>query len=230
MGTVKLQAVEDDLSIPTFLRRNGGGQQSPSPSLPPASSPPPPMPSPSPDPFDLTNLRLDQSFTESAGVKKLLVTVPVRRPHPQDFVRVHADPEYRATLALIELKDDREIYLLPPDIARQVPGEYVMAMVFTAINRQGVAFLWPVKLPAPDGRVVEWHRSAQEGAELAMQKWVRLKANMALGAYEIFESQGVIPDPEWPEQPFQELLRIAFKERLVTSLDHAVIKRLRGHV
>ena len=40
---------------------------------------------PPPDPFDLNNLRLDQSFVESAGVKKLLTTVPVRKPNPQDF-------------------------------------------------------------------------------------------------------------------------------------------------
>jgi hypothetical protein len=42
------------------------------------------------DPFDLSKLRLDQSFVETAGVKKLLTTVPVRRPNPQDFIRVHA--------------------------------------------------------------------------------------------------------------------------------------------
>jgi hypothetical protein len=168
---------------------------------------------PPPDPFDLNFLRLDQSFFEKAGVKKLLTTVPVRRPNPQDFIRVHADPGYRAALALIELRDDREVYLLTPTIASQLPGEYVMANVFTAINRQGVTFLWPVKLPPPDGRIVEWHRSAAEAAELAMQKWVRLKANMTLGAYEIFESQGVIPDPEWPTLPFNELLRIGFRDR-----------------
>jgi hypothetical protein len=183
-----------------------------------------------PDPFDLNVLRLDQSFVEAAGVKKLLTTVPVRRPHSQDFVRVRADPDYRAALALIELKDDRETYLLTPDIARQLPGEFVMATLYTAINRQGVVHFWPVKLPPPDGRIVEWHRSAAEAAELAMRKWIRMKANMTLGAYEIFESQGVIPDPEWPTLPFKELLRIAFRDRYVGSLDHAVIKRLRGHV
>src|SRR5262245_37414693 len=183
-----------------------------------------------PDPFDLNTLRLDQSFVEAAGVKKLLTTVPVRRPHSQDFVRVRADPDYRAALALIELKDDRETYLLTPDIARQLPGEFVMATLYTAINRQGVVHLWPVKLPPPDGRIVEWHRSAAEAAELGMRRWVRMKANMTLGAYEIFEAQGVIPDPEWPTLPFNELLRIAFRDRYVGSLDHAVIKRLRGHV
>jgi hypothetical protein len=183
-----------------------------------------------PDPFDVNKLRLDQSFIEAAGVKKLLTTVPVRRPHQQDFVRVHADPEYRATLAIIEVRDDRETYLLTPDIARELSGEYTMATVFTAISRQGVVHLWPVKLPAPDGRVIEWHRSAAEAAELAMKKWVRVKPNMALGAYEIFESQGVIPEPEWPTVGFNELLRIGFRDRYVGSLDHPLIKRLRGHV
>jgi hypothetical protein len=59
-----------------------------------------PADTPAPDPFDLNLLRLDQSFVEAAGVKKLLTTVPVRRPNPQDFIRVYADTEYRAALAL----------------------------------------------------------------------------------------------------------------------------------
>src|SRR5262249_56358847 len=50
---------------------------------------------PAPDPFNPTNLRLSQSFVETAGVKKLLTTVPVRKPSRQDFVRVHPDPAYR---------------------------------------------------------------------------------------------------------------------------------------
>jgi hypothetical protein len=180
------------------------------------------------DPYDLNNLRLDQSFVESAGVKKLLTTIPVRKPNPQDFVRVHPESEYRATLAIIELKEDREIYLVPPPIARELPGEFVMATIYAAINRQGVVFLWPVRLPASDGRVLEWHRSAAEAAELAMRRWLRVKANMSLGAYEMFEAASTIPDPEWPELPFQELLRIGFRDRLVDRLDHAVVKRLRG--
>jgi hypothetical protein len=182
------------------------------------------------DPFDLANLRLDQSFVEGAGVKKLLMTIPVRKPNPQEFVRVHPGPEYRAALAGIELKEDREMYLLAPNIARELPGEFVMVMLYTAINRQGVLFFWPVRLPASDGRINEWHRSLAEAAELAMPRWVRVKANMSLGAYEIFEAASTIADPEWPELSFQELLRIAFRDRLIDRLDHPVIKRLRGLV
>jgi hypothetical protein len=180
------------------------------------------------DPYDLTKLRLDQNFVETAGVRKLLTTVPVRKPNPQDFVRVHPGQDYRAVLAVIELRDDREIYLVPPAVARDLPGEFVMVTIYTAINRQRVVFLWPVKLPAPDGRINEWHRSAAEAAEVAMTKWVRVKANMSLGAYEMTESTAVIPDPEWPDLPFEELLRIGFKGKLIDRFDHAVVKRLRG--
>ena len=183
------------------------------------------------DPFDITRLRLDQSFTEMIGVKKLLTTVPVRKPHKQEYIRVHAGSEYRLDAALIVLKDDREkTYLVPPVIARELPGEYVLATIFTAINRQGVVFLWPVPLPAADGRVMEWHRSQAEAASLAKRSWVRVQAKMSLGAYEIFEAAASIPDPEWPDLPFQELLRIAFKDKLVDRLDHPVVKRLRGLV
>jgi hypothetical protein len=183
------------------------------------------------DPFaDLSKLRLDQSFVEAAGVKKVLTTIPVRRPNPQDFVRVHPDPEYRAPLAIIEVRDDREIYLVPPHIATELQGEFVMATLYTTISRQGVVYLWPVKLPAADGRVNEWHRSAAEAAEMAMKKWVRVKPNMSLGAYEIFQSQGIIPEPEWPTLPYTELLRIGFRDKYVGDLSHPLIKRLRGHV
>jgi hypothetical protein len=179
---------------------------------------------------DLSKLRLDQNFVETAGVKKLLTSVPVRKPSPQDFVRVHPDAGFRENIAMIELKDDREIYLIPPAVANDLPGEFAMASLYTAINRQGVVFLWPVRLPSPDGRTNEWRCSLSEAAERSMSRWIRVKANMALGAYEMFEAAATIPDPKWPGVTFPELLRIAFKHRLVTDLDHPVVKRLRGEV
>jgi hypothetical protein len=183
---------------------------------------------PPPDPFDPDALRLDQSFAESAGVKKLLTTVPVRKPNPHDFVRVHPDMDYCLLAAIIEFREEREAYLLTPAIARELVGEYVVVRLHTTISRQGVVFLWPVRVPASDGRVNEWHRSAAEAAERARTRWLRVKANMQLGAYELFEAASSIQDPVWPTQSFQELLEIGFRDRLVDNPSHAVIKRLRG--
>jgi hypothetical protein len=185
---------------------------------------------PAPDLFsDPSQYRLDQSFLESAGVKKLITTVPVRKPKSQDFIRVHPNPDYREMVAVIELHDDRETYLLTPAIARSLPGEYAMGTLYTCINRQEVVFLWLVKAPTPDGRVLEWHASADTIAKLAMKKWVRVRSNMSLGAYESFEAEGAIPEPTWPEVTFQDLLRIAFGgDRMIDRFDHPVLRRLRG--
>jgi len=181
-----------------------------------------------PDPFDLASLRLNPSFLETAGVKKLLTTVPVKKPSPQDFIRVHPAPEYRENFAMVDLREDREEYLVLPAILPELTGEVVYKTVFTAINRQGTVFLWPVRLPAADDRKTEWPRSAREAAELAMTRWVRMKANMSLGAYEITVAESVMADPAWPELSYPELVRVAFRERIITTLDHPVIKRLRG--
>jgi hypothetical protein len=183
---------------------------------------------PAPDPFDLASLRLNSSFLETAGVKKLLTTVPARRPGPQDFVRVHPAPDYRENFAMIDLKDDREDFLVRPELLPELAGEVVYKTVFTAINRQGVCFLWPIRLPAPDDRKSDWARSAREAAEMAVSTWIRIRANMSLGAYEITLADSVMAEPAWPELPFQELVRIAYRDRMVTTLDHAVVKRLRG--
>jgi hypothetical protein len=197
----------------------------------PAAAPPAAPAAPAaaaPDPFDLASLRLNPSFIETVGVKKLLTTVPVKRPSPQDFFRVHPAPEYHENFAVIDLKDDREVYLVHPTVLPELTSEVAYSTVFTVVNRQGVVSLWPIRLPAPDDRKNEWHRSAREAAELAMTRWVRMQARLPLGAYEITVAESVIADPVWPGLPFAELVRIGFGGRIITTLDHPVVKRLRG--
>jgi hypothetical protein len=181
-----------------------------------------------PDPFDIASLRLNPSFIEASGVKKLVTTVPVRKPSKQEFIRVRPEPYFRENFAIIDLKEDREEYLVRPEIMQELTGEIVFKTVFTAINRQGVTLLWPVRLPAPDDRKAEWPRSEREAAELAMTQWVRTRANMSLGAYEHAVAESKMADPIWPKLSYQELVRIAFRDRMVTNIDHPVVRRLRG--
>jgi hypothetical protein len=102
---------------------------------------------------DIENLRLDQSYLDQPAAKRLLITVPVRKPKPQDFVRVHPAPEYRICTALIELEADRECYIIPPKFLELFnEGEYYVATLYLAVTRQKIVFVWPVKLTAPGGR------------------------------------------------------------------------------
>ena len=115
-----------------------------------------------PDPFDPASLRLDPG-AELVAVKKVIVRVPVRKPGPQEFVRVHPDPGRRLDTALIELKEERETYLLAPGLRAELGDEAKPTRLYTAISRAGALFLWPVALPGPDGRRNPWHESAHRG-------------------------------------------------------------------
>ena len=101
-------------------------------------------------------------------------------------------------------------------------------MLFTAINRAGALFIWPVPLPGPGGRRNPWHESHMKGAEVGMVRWVRIEANMAAGMYDVMVAQGALPDPEWPDLDFGAILKLAFGFNVIDSADHPVVRRLRG--
>lgn len=162
---------------------------------------------PDSDPFDPANLRLDQSHLEGGAAKKLVLTVPVRKPKKQEFIRVHPEESFRLTpAATITLEEDREVYLVHPRLVEDIEQDFNFVTLFLGITRQKVLFLWPVKLPTADGRKMDWHVSALAAAEHAMQHWLKVVPNMNLGAYEVFTAIGHFPEPEWPDLPFSELL------------------------
>lgn len=185
---------------------------------------------PSANQFDPANLRLSQNFAESAGVKKLVTTIPVRKPNKQDFIRVHPDAAFRLETAVLEFKEERETYLVAPDLWPELPSELTPKVLFTAMNRQKVLFVWSIRLPGEDGRHDEWNASALEAAEMAQKDWIRVSANMSLGAYEVYQATGDLAEPEWPNMEFPKILEIAFKGRFIADLDHPALRRLRGEV
>ena len=65
---------------------------------------------------------------------------------------------------------------------------------------------------------------------MAMNDWLRIKANMNLGAYDIYKAVGIMSKPDWPQLGYWELIKIAFRDHLIDRIDHPVIKRLRGQV
>ncbi len=217
----------------TEAATGGGAGKPPAASVLPAPmedpAPPSGIPGAMPDPFaNLSSLRLSQNFQDEVAVKKAMMTVPVSKPPRQDFVMVHPAPEYQLNTNVIELKDDRETYLITPHLWNALHAELVPVILYLSISRQSVLRVWPVKLPTTDGKENMWHRSSHEAAQLAMKHWTRITANMALGAYEAHIATGIPAEAQWPAETFGEILKVAFRDRFITTLDHPVVKRLRG--
>ena len=186
-----------------------------------------------PDPFDPAALRLSQDFASSIGVKRVLTRIRCGKPEKHDFVRVRPGEDWRLETYLLELKGSQdqpgqETYLVQPSLVPELAGDVRAAVLFTAINRQKVPFLWRCWLPSADGRANLWTDTLLDAARLAERKWVRVKAGA--GQYDIDEAAGQLSEPEWPELSLQEMLRLAFRDRFITSLDHAVVRSLRGEI
>jgi hypothetical protein len=189
-----------------------------------------PEPEPADDVWDLDALRLDPDDDAGLGLQKALLTLPVRTPDRSWWIRVH--PTHFLNTAVIELKEEREVYLVAPAIRSALGTESTRRnkTLVLAVNRQRDLFIWPINLPGPDGRTNDWNKSALAAAALARKGWIRVQANMSLGAYEVWQTTATVPDPIWPNLSLPDLLKIAFRDKFIGSLDHPVLKRLRGEV
>jgi hypothetical protein len=181
-----------------------------------------------PDPFDPESLKLGQDFAGTAAVKKVLTTVRCRKPNRHEFVRVRSGDPWRLETAVFEDKVNRETYLVDRAMWSELGEEVSPVCLFLAVNRQGDVFLWPAKLPRGDGRSNSWNDSALAAAELAQRVWIRLSANMPAGLYDVYQAQGELSDPEWPELTFPEILKLSFKDRYIRDPDHPILRQLRG--
>ena len=156
--------------------------------------------------------------------EKLITQVPVRKPGREQWVRTSPDLETWRPWPLLELKEDSEMYLVATAIHHELAGEaaFITARLVPAVTDGGVFFFWPIRLPDSAGRMNSWHESAAQAAEIARDQWVRL------GGYDVnvakFERE-----PKWPTLPQAELLKIAFRGRQISTIDHPVVMRLKGY-
>ena len=177
--------------------------------------------------FDLESIRLPQHYSEQIGVKKLLTTVPVRKPNRTQFFQTH--PEYRMDVKLLKYGETDEMYVVKPEVSAdvlQLAKPYRLVLV---VDRLGTAFIWPLAIPDEE-RPMDWHKSALEADLRAQKAWIRLAANQALGAYDIFEAAGELSEPIWPTESWNKLVEVAFKQKIIDTPEHVIIQKLQGRM
>lgn len=182
------------------------------------------------DPFSLNSIRVRQDGLPV--VKEVQGKIGVGRPSTGKFTMVHPSPDCAIDTNLLYVKDDGAYYLPSPGIWDDLYDEplFQTRRVVCTITTSGELMLWPLRLPDLDGRLDSWSESALEIAERAKTRWVRLRPNRSAFRYDCLEAQGDLPAPKWPALSFEKMMRLAFRERRITSLDHPLLKRLRGEI
>ena len=177
---------------------------------------------------NLDALRLSPDSAAVVGTSELLSHVPVRKPNRHEFFRTRPEAEFWFDTGVFEDREERETFFVTPRMREALVGEIKPVLLVPIITRQRVLILWPLKLPTEGQRHSGWIETAREAAEIAKTKWVRLAADMGLGGYRIYQAEGELSEPEWPDKPLPEILQIAFRDRIVDFENHPVVRRLRG--
>ena len=187
--------------------------------------------------FDFSRLRLPPTFEQGITTKKLVTTIPVRKPRSGlDFFRIRPESEWTFQTYLLDLKEDEEEkYLIDPDLVPKIisTGKLKPVTIYTGITFTGqVLFLSDIPFPDMDGKDNEYNRSRRIAYDIAESKWIKIQANKALGSYDITEAVSELPEPRWPEEPetMEKAIKVAFKNNLIEASDHPVLKRLRGEL
>lgn len=178
----------------------------------------------------LQALRLPANYGTTLGVKKLLTNVPVGKPKKPQFFRTHINSEMTFAAMLLEQKESRESYVVVPEVANQISELVRPVQLHAAIDRQNNVFLIPVQLPNESGSRNPWHESLAQSVEHAKLNWIRIAANMHAGGYDVYEAEAALPQPEWPEHDIDALVQVAFRGKIITSLEHPVVQSLLGKI
>ena len=116
-------------------------------------------------PTDFSQFALSQNFGAQIKVIKRLTTVPVRKPSKTQWFRIH--PEYKLDVLLLKYGDrGDDFYLVVSSLADQLIDLAQAFKLVVAVDRQGVVFVWPLRLPDAE-RPLAWHLSALEAASHA---------------------------------------------------------------
>jgi hypothetical protein len=143
----------------------------------------------------------------------------------------HPDPAYHFMTMVLDIKAERETYLVEPGLREELGRELTPKVIVPCITRQSNIFLWSVSLPGSTGRTNNtWTQSALDAVQEAMQSWIRLVANSEAGGYDAYHPRVQIDPPVWPALTLEEMLEKAFGHYLIDSLDHPRVRALLGEV
>jgi hypothetical protein len=181
---------------------------------------------------DLEAVRLSPEDMADFSAREILTRIPVRRPKRKEFVRCHPDPTRTVAVSLLFDDGDGEAYFVAPNMRTALADDSKSTLLQLAMTHDGTLIIWPLTIPNdenPRGR--SWHESAMIAKELAKRKWIRVFADRSRDGYRVFEAAGKLPEPEWPkDKTFNELLEIAFADKIIMSEDHPIVRKLRGLV
>jgi hypothetical protein len=178
--------------------------------------------------LDVDRLRIDQDFGAHIQTRRKALVVPVGRPDKQSWIHLHPDPKEQWSVGMLDDTVNRRHYVVDPDILPEITADLVPKLLVPYATRQGSVGLWAIRLPDESGRIDTFNESALAIVREYPAQWIRVLTNQETRSYDVLECEVEVPTPKFPEGGIRYLLKIAFRNRVIQTLDHPVLKALRG--
>ena len=180
--------------------------------------------------LDIGAYRINQSYGDTLGSKKLVSHVAVGKPVKGRFFQANADTENKVDVYIYEDKLESTFHLVSPAVSEILGGLVRAVTLHLAIDRANNPFLIPVPFPAESGQRNPWHQSLLNAIQIAHQHWVRIESDKSAGVYQVYEAQGDLQPPIWPTLTMDELVGIAFSGRVIDGVNHPKVQSALGRV
>ena len=167
--------------------------------------------------FNLNNYLLDED--DLPHIQKPIIPVCL----PKTPFRIHPDTERVATV-LIHLIDKRWHLLNPQAVKTFAVPNLWKADLLEGIDKDGNTFILPSTMGS-------YRESMETVIRAARKQWVKMETIRDIQAHILTPIRTAISDPDWPEHPFDEVIEIAFRDRLINTYEDAakLFEKKRSH-
>ena len=128
--------------------------------------------------------------------------------------------------AMLGLRNEKYRVVHPSIVPHLDRADYQRVVLHAAVTIPGALHLIPVRVDGDAG----WATSARSAVAQAQVGWLRLVARKQGQGYEIRHgSDENPPAPAWPANvSFDTIVKLALKDRMITDLNHPVVRGLQG--
>jgi hypothetical protein len=185
------------------------------------------------NPLKLSNLRTKSDVLKGVWTDPSRIPV-LTRPEPNTWVRVRPGEEYSAVIDLLvatnasSSSDRNPLYVATDDVRPELERFVKPHRVAVAITyHDKVEFLWARAVGSGDNT---WTASIMRAMDKGETDWIALESDRPLSEYKIHTAprSDQWGEPKWRDRTLEEVLGLAFRDRVINSMDHDIVKRLLG--
>ena len=144
---------------------------------------------------------------------------------PKSFFKVFNKPELTFTASVLTDGNYTQ-HLVAKVVADELGSDVKLRDLRLAQTVSGENFVLSTAAPTTKNNRNSWVRSAQEAIKQSIDNPIRVTRGE--DSFRIIKSQRPYPEPTWPDLSLEDMIELAFGERMITDMDHPLVKGLLG--